>query len=101
MVDLSAELPGSFARRSGARAFNVPAPAIPWLYLAPALLVLMVWTYIPLVEAFDLSFYQWNMLPTSKRTYVGFDNYWQLMILPEMQQALWNTLLYILGLFPL
>ena len=75
--------------------------AEPWLYLSPALAVLIVWTYIPLLEAFELSFYQWNMLPRSQPRYVGFDNYANLLKLPDMQQALVNTALYTVGLLPL
>lgn len=73
----------------------------PWLYLAPALAVLIVWTYVPLLEAFELSFYQWNMLPRSQPRYVGFDNYLNLLNLPDMQQAVINTVLYTVGLLPL
>ena len=73
----------------------------PWLYLSPVLITLFVWTYLPLAEAFQLSFYQWNMLPTSPQRYVGFDNYMRLFKLPEMRRALWNTLIYIIGQFPL
>lgn len=74
---------------------------LPWLYLTPVLITLVLWTYLPLIEAFHLSFYQWNMLPTSPKTYVGIDNYARLVKLPEMQRALWNTLIYIVGLFPM
>lgn len=77
------------------------AALMPWLYLSPVLVTLAAWTYVPLVEAFQLSFYQWNMLPTSPKTYVGFDNYARLLQLPEMRRALWNTLIYVLGLFPM
>lgn len=75
--------------------------AEPWFYLAPALAVLLVWTYIPLIEAFELSFYQWNMLPRSQPRYVGLENYTNLLALPDMQQAVRNTILYTLGLLPL
>lgn len=73
----------------------------PWLYLAPALILLMVWTYIPLAETFRLSFYQWNMLPTSPQRFAGLTNYQRLLALPEMRNALWNTLYYTIGLFPM
>ena len=75
--------------------------AEPWLYLAPALAVLLVWTYIPLLEAFELSFYQWNMLPRSQPRFVGLANYTNLLALPDMRQAIRNTVLYTLGLLPL
>src|SRR6202012_1904807 len=83
------------ASRTGG--FN-PAP---WLYLAPTLALLLVWTYVPLAESFRLSFYQWNMLPTAPQRFVGLANYQRLMALPEMRHALWNTLYYIVGLFPM
>lgn len=90
---------------SSAIAFRAPRLRVrnaePWLYLAPALAVLIVWTYVPLLEAFDLSFYQWNMLPRAKPRYVGFDNYANLLSLPDMQQAVINTVLYTIGLLPL
>jgi multiple sugar transport system permease protein len=73
----------------------------PWLYLAPALILLFMWTYVPLVEAFRLSFYQWNMLPTAPQRFVGLDNYRRIFALSEMRIALWNTLFYVIGLFPM
>ena len=98
MTDIQADLaqPVSTANRDRSAA-NV----MPWLYLAPALILLFMWTYIPLAEAFKLSFYQWNMLPTSPQRFVGLANYRRLFALPEMRTALWNTLLYIIGLFPM
>ncbi|KAA0693702.1 sugar ABC transporter permease [Neorhizobium sp. P12A] len=103
MTNLQADIAGSFehgdkvvaASRTGG--FN-PAP---WLYLAPTLALLLVWTYVPLAESFRLSFYQWNMLPTVPQRFVGLANYERLMALPEMRHALWNTLYYIIGLFPM
>lgn len=73
----------------------------PWLYLLPVVATLVIWVYAPLFEAFQLSFYQWNMLPTAPKTYVGLDNYRRLFVLPEMRRALWNTAIYIVGLFPM
>jgi multiple sugar transport system permease protein len=72
----------------------------PYLYLLPALALLCIWVYRPLVEIFNLSFNQWNLLPTSPRTPVGWANYQNVLGLPEIQRALANTLLYTLGLLP-
>jgi multiple sugar transport system permease protein len=63
--------------------------------------MLGVWVYWPLIQAFILSFYEWNLLPTSPKTFVGLDNYTSLLGLSEMRKALWNTLFYIIGLFPM
>ncbi|WP_449394321.1 carbohydrate ABC transporter permease [Devosia riboflavina] len=73
----------------------------PWLYLSPALITLVVWIYWPLFDALRLSFYQWNMLPTSPQTFVGWENYQRIFALPKFWQALRNTGVYIIGLLPL
>ena len=73
----------------------------PWLYLAPALAVLAIWIYLPLLQAFELSFYEWNMLPRSQPRYVGLENYSNLLTLPDMHRAVSNTILYTIGLLPL
>ncbi|MCS7002325.1 MAG: sugar ABC transporter permease [Dehalococcoidia bacterium] len=75
--------------------------AQPYLYLLPALLAVGVWVYRPLIQTFELSFYQWNLLPTRPKIFVGFENYLQVLDLPEMLIALRNTGIYIIGLMPL
>ncbi|MET3896345.1 multiple sugar transport system permease protein [Devosia sp. UYZn731] len=82
-------------RRSGASGIS------PWLYLAPAIITLVVWIYWPLVDAFRLSFYEWNMLPTSEPVAVGWSNYTKIFGLPKFWQAIRNTVLYVVGLLPL
>ncbi|WP_135557227.1 carbohydrate ABC transporter permease [Paenibacillus cymbidii] len=72
----------------------------PWLYLLPAILSIGFWIYRPLVQTFRLSFYEWNMLPTSPKEYLGLDNYRLLFNLPDMGQALVNTLIYTVGVLP-
>jgi multiple sugar transport system permease protein len=76
-------------------------PLAPWLYLAPAVILLVIWVYAPLGYAFWLSFHEWNMLPTAPRRYVGTLNYERLIGLPDMAKALWNTGIYLIGLLPL
>ncbi|TKT78305.1 sugar ABC transporter permease [Aquamicrobium sp. LC103] len=98
MTDTVLAVPHAVPRR--ALPFRLRA-AEPWLYLVPALAVLVIWTYVPLLKAFELSFYQWNMLPRSQPRYVGFDNYANLLTLPDMRRAVVNTVLYTLGLLPL
>lgn len=72
----------------------------PYLYLLPALGFLALWTYRPLVEAVNLSFFDWNLLSTSPMRPVGLDNYGRVFQAPELRQAAGNTLIYILGLLP-
>jgi multiple sugar transport system permease protein len=73
----------------------------PLLYLLPALIAVGIWVYRPLVQTFVLSFYEWNLLPTSPQTFVGLQNYSRIFQLPDMTQALSNTAIYIVGLWPL
>lgn len=73
------------------------ASVTPYLYLLPAVVMLVVWVYSPLVQNFRLSFMDWNLIPTSPQTFVGLDNYATVLTLPELQQALANTGLYIVA----
>ncbi|MCD2172098.1 carbohydrate ABC transporter permease [Rhizobium sp. C4] len=74
---------------------------LPWLYLSPVIATFIVWIYWPLIDAFRLSFYQWDMLPTSPIVPVGWTNYINIFSLPKFWQALGNTGWYIAGLLPL
>lgn len=74
---------------------------LPWLYLAPTILSFLIWIYWPLIDAFRLSFYEWNMLATSPMKYVGWTNYLNIFGLSKFWQALRNTGIYIAGLLPI
>ncbi|MAY85125.1 MAG: glycerol-3-phosphate ABC transporter permease [Pseudooceanicola sp.] len=104
MTDASlASVTDTAAARSGpaARSRLRRLPLAPWLYLLPTLAVLVTWVYWPLFRAFQLSFTQWNMLPTQTPRPVGLENYKNLLALPELHQAAMNTVWYVLGLLPL
>ncbi|MEU1981027.1 ABC transporter permease subunit [Nocardia sp. NPDC019395] len=72
----------------------------PYLYLVPALAGLVVWVYSPLVQTIQLSFYDWNLVPTSPARPAGWSNYSEAFNLPQLGQATLNTLLYLLALLP-
>jgi multiple sugar transport system permease protein len=97
-------LPAPFTRGANvplAPAYRLPGWLAPVLFLTPAFLTLGLWIYWPLVEAFRLSFYEWNLLPTAEPEFVGLDNYRNLLALAELRTAAWNTVLYTLGLLPM
>ncbi|MFB8002955.1 carbohydrate ABC transporter permease [Nocardia sp. NPDC056000] len=73
---------------------------VPYLYLAPALILLVVWTYRPLVQAVQLSTYSWNLLPTAPMKPVGTANYERLVELPAFWDSVGRTGVMILGLLP-
>ncbi|WP_061962534.1 carbohydrate ABC transporter permease [Demequina flava] len=70
-------------------------PLAPYLYLLPAVALIGLWIYRPMVEGFGLSFYDWNLLPTSPKEWVGLENYADVVTNPEMIAAMRNTLVYI------
>ncbi|MDJ0362810.1 sugar ABC transporter permease [Rhodococcus sp. H29-C3] len=74
--------------------------AQPYLYLTPAIALLVVWTYRPLVQAAQLSTYSWNLLPTTPMQAVGTDNYRRLLELPAVGDSIWRTVVLILALLP-
>ena len=69
----------------------------PYLYIAPAFLPLLVFTYWPLTRSVELSFYDWNMVSPDRR-WVGVANYTALVTSPDFWLAVWNTVLYVVGL---
>ncbi|GAA1627719.1 sugar ABC transporter permease [Leucobacter chromiireducens] len=80
----------SAAPRAARRRFALA----PYLYVLPATALLIVWTYLPLAQTVELSFFDWNLIPTQPKQPVGFANYATVLSLPELHQALWNTLIY-------
>jgi multiple sugar transport system permease protein len=97
MAEASLPLSGSTIRRRRSSSGRLS----PWLYLAPAIITLVIWIYWPLVDAVRLSFYEWNMLPNAQPRPVGWDNYVKIFSLPKFWQAMRNTVVYVVGLLPL
>lgn len=73
---------------------------VPWLYLLPALALLAVWVYGPLLRTFFLSFFSWNMLPTSEPVFCGLDNFAKLLKTPGFSEAVRNTVIMMIGILP-
>ncbi|MFT4083656.1 MAG: sugar ABC transporter permease [Nocardioides sp.] len=69
----------------------------PYLYIVPAIALLIFWIYRPLVETFQLSFYHWNLLPTAAKQSAGLSNYGALFHDRELGRAVVNTILYVLA----
>lgn len=66
----------------------------PWLFLAPAIGVSLLFSYWPLLQDFWLSFHSWNMISPNMK-FVGLQNYLQLTSGSELIKVLSNTLFYI------
>lgn len=63
-----------------------------WLFLAPALVVLVAFTLYPMVQAVYLSLTDYNLIKAAE--FVGLANYIELMNDPAFWNAFWNTVLY-------
>ena len=65
---------------------------LPWLFLAPALLLIFVWKYIPLVRGPGLAFLDYQIVLPS--TFVGLDNFANVLFDPSFWNSLLATLHY-------
>lgn len=65
----------------------------PYLFLFPALLLLVAFVYAPAVENMFYSLFSWSSVRTESR-FVGLDNYRELFANPVFWRALFNNLLY-------
>lgn len=72
----------------------------PFLFVAPALALVLFWVYKPLVQTFGLSTQMWNMNPNVEPINVGLENFRYVFTHPDFLQAIINTALYILLMLP-
>src|SRR5271166_6659194 len=47
---------------------------VPWIFLAPAVIIFAIYVVIPVFESFWLSLYDWDGLSPTKK-FIGLDNY--------------------------
>ena len=73
----------------------------PYLFLLPAMALLLMWRYIPIVSGLRESFYSNALSLTGAKEYVGFDNFSRLFDDPVFWQSLRVTLLFNLIVSPL
>ncbi len=66
---------------------------IPYLFLLPAAIVLMVFFFIPFFQTFILSFQNYSNIYNPD--WVGLQNYFKLFQSPVFYKVLWNTFLFL------
>jgi ABC-type sugar transport system permease subunit len=69
---------------------------LPYLLVAPAVLLVFALTVYPTVYVFRTSFTDWNLMRTVTRP-IGFDNYVDLASDPLALRSLLNTVLFLVG----
>lgn len=96
------------ARRSGSLPGRdaVPLPAsrprrrprrddlTPYLFLAPGFLLFALVMLYPIARAFQMSLYQWNILPGAESLFVGLENYGRALGDPVFWRGLVNSGFY-------
>ncbi len=80
---------------------RLPTPArriskqwVPWVFMAPALILFSLYVLYPIADSFMLSFYSWDGL--GDKTWIGFDNYIQLFDSETFWTALKNNILWMI-----
>jgi multiple sugar transport system permease protein len=63
----------------------------PWLYLTPAILLLTIFLFIPIVFLLYLSFTNGNF---NNLEWINLDNYHRLLLDPDFTQILWNSIYF-------
>jgi multiple sugar transport system permease protein len=72
----------------------------PWLFVAPATVLLGVFVIYPVAQLLWVSLHEWNILE-DRLTWVGLANYRAVLADDVFWQALWNTLVFVLATVPL
>lgn len=72
----------------------------PYLFVAPLMIFIALFTYIPILASLNLSFRQWNFL-SPDMPFVGLRNYEQLLSSRELWNSLWVTTLFAVLSVPL
>lgn len=65
----------------------------PWLFLAPAMFMFAIYVVIPIFQSISLSFYAWDGL--GEATFIGLDNYVELMDDEDFYTSLYNNILWL------
>ncbi len=71
----------------------------PYLYLLPALLIVVVFRLLPIVLSFLVSFFEWNI--NGAGDFVGLKNYTRLFVDPLFWQSMLNTFYLVIFVVPL
>jgi ABC-type sugar transport system permease subunit len=74
---------------------------VPYLFLAPALALLIVFRFLPALASFRESLYMSSFTATGGQTFVGLENFVFVLGDPVFWKSLWVTLLFSLVINPL
>jgi multiple sugar transport system permease protein len=98
LASRAAEATTSAAQRPGGRpARRRRFSATPYLFLAPGILLFAVTILYPMVQAFQMSFFDWKIVGSATSEFLGLDNYARAFGDPQFWLASGNTVFYIVA----
>ena len=65
----------------------------PWLFMAPGLLMFLIYVILPIFQSIWISFYQWDGL--SPKVFIGLENYKELLIDPDFFISIKNNIIWL------
>jgi multiple sugar transport system permease protein len=65
-----------------------------YFFILPGLLLYMIFSIYPIAKAFQMSFYEWKIMPGTPNEFLGMANYARALQDPVAKLALRNTILY-------
>jgi len=81
--------------------WKIPEFYIPYLFLAPALLVLILTVFLPALQSFSLSFTQYNYNLTQDPQWIGLVNFQKMLHDKIFWKTLGNTILILIIVVPI
>jgi len=77
----------------------MPKKLTPWLYIAPALIIIICFRFAPITMSFIISFFRWGL--TGAGEFIGLQNYKTLISDADFWQSMLNTLYLVIFVVPL
>ena len=66
---------------------------LPWIFLAPTILGMGLFTLVPIVASVVLAFFRWDII--SAPSFVGFDNFSEVVQDPTVRVSFLNTIVFV------
>ncbi len=91
------EAGGPMSQAVGMKApgFVIRRTVAAWLFLLPALASVVLWRYIPLAQGAGMALFDYKLLEGFGSTFVGIDNFIDILQHHDFYTVLWNTFYYV------
>ena len=80
-------------RRGKAASRQVHSSVVPWLIMLPALLLVGLWSYYPLLRGMFMAFQDYHI--AGKSAFIGLDNFISLALDASFWMSLWRTVVFV------